>query len=343
MPPRRPGCRASRLQRIERGEPSVTMGAYIGAATAVGPRARAGRPARAPARHRRRARQAAVSGAHPPRRLPAAEEARLAAARRGDARRPKTRSASTSATGATSTPPRSIPPSARSSPRWRSISAAGGCLFERPHHRRIAARARTRSTPTARRATPAGSAAAPRWRLRYGEYRESVDIDFLVSEREGLPRAARAAHRRRPACSRSRRPARCSRPRARCAPTSTASAPLLRSRQASTSSSRSCCEGRIALEAPGAADRVCGVATLTPLDMAASKLLANSDRWADDAVMSRDLIDLAMMQPDAALFRRRSPRRRRPTARASLPISTRRSRRCAPARIGSTAAWRRCR
>ena len=37
--------------------------------------------------------------------------------------------------------------------------------------------------------------------------------------------------------------------------------------------------------------------------MAASKLLANSDRWADDAVISRDLIDLAMMLPDAALLR----------------------------------------
>jgi hypothetical protein len=35
--------------------------------------------------------------------------------------------------------------------------------------------------------------------------------------------------------------------------------------------------------------------------MAASKLLANSDRWGDDAVMSRDLIDLAMMQPERAL------------------------------------------
>ena len=31
--------------------------------------------------------------------------------------------------------------------------------------------------------------------------------------------------------------------------------------------------------------------------MVASKLLANSDRWRDDAVFSRDLIDLAMMEP----------------------------------------------
>ena len=37
--------------------------------------------------------------------------------------------------------------------------------------------------------------------------------------------------------------------------------------------------------------------------MATSKLLANSDRWRDDAVMSRDLIDLAMMAPPKALLK----------------------------------------
>jgi hypothetical protein len=42
---------------------------------------------------------------------------------------------------------------------------------------------------------------------------------------------------------------------------------------------------------------------LTPLDMAATKLLANSDRLADDGVFSRDIIDLAMMQPKLALLR----------------------------------------
>ena len=51
-------------------------------------------------------------------------------------------------------------------------------------------------------------------------------------------------------------------------------------------------------------DRLCGIATLTPLDQAAIKLLANSDRWGDDAVHSRDLIDLAMLQLDRALLRR---------------------------------------
>jgi hypothetical protein len=63
-------------------------------------------------------------------------------------------------------------------------------------------------------------------------------------------------------------------------------------------------EGRIELEAPGPDDRLCGVATLTPMDMVTSKLLANSDRWRDDAVLSRDLIDLAMMAPPKKLLRR---------------------------------------
>lgn len=54
-------------------------------------------------------------------------------------------------------------------------------------------------------------------------------------------------------------------------------------------------EGRIELEEPRRKDAICGVKTLSRLDMAASKLLANSDRWADRGVYSRDLIDLAML------------------------------------------------
>lgn len=45
------------------------------------------------------------------------------------------------------------------------------------------------------------------------------------------------------------------------------------------------------------------IATLTGLDMVASKLLANSDRWADDGAFNRDLIDLAMMRPSLMLLR----------------------------------------
>lgn len=63
-------------------------------------------------------------------------------------------------------------------------------------------------------------------------------------------------------------------------------------------------EARIELEVPGPDDRIGAIAALTPLDMAASKLLANSDRWRDDTVLSRDLIDLAMMTPPRSLLQR---------------------------------------
>src|SRR5215203_4533432 len=95
-----------------------------------------------------------------------------------------------------STPPRSIRPSARSSTRWRSTSVADGSLFERPHHRRIAAilRALDADLLAAHACWFGGGTAMA---LRYGEYRESVDIDFLVSDakgyralREGLTGAA---------------------------------------------------------------------------------------------------------------------------------------------------------
>lgn len=37
--------------------------------------------------------------------------------------------------------------------------------------------------------------------------------------------------------------------------------------------------------------------------MATSTLLANSDRWGDDGVFSRDIIDLAMINPSLVLLR----------------------------------------
>lgn len=61
-------------------------------------------------------------------------------------------------------------------------------------------------------------------------------------------------------------------------------------------------EARIQLEESH--DRICGVSILTTLDMATSKLLANSDRWSDDGVFSRDLIDLAMLELSRAELNR---------------------------------------
>ena len=62
-------------------------------------------------------------------------------------------------------------------------------------------------------------------------------------------------------------------------------------------------EGRIDLDNPSPGTEICGVRTLTRTDQVASKLLANDDRWADTSTFSRDLIDLAMMKPDAVALK----------------------------------------
>ena len=55
-------------------------------------------------------------------------------------------------------------------------------------------------------------------------------------------------------------------------------------------------EGRIQLEEPEAIHDIVPVAMLTPTDLIAEKLLANSDRFLDTATFSRDLIDLAFLE-----------------------------------------------
>lgn len=52
-------------------------------------------------------------------------------------------------------------------------------------------------------------------------------------------------------------------------------------------------ENRFSLET--SVERLHGVPTLSRIDAYAEKLLANSDRWADRSVLSRDILDLAMM------------------------------------------------
>lgn len=136
--------------------------------------------------------------------------------------------------------------------------------------------------------------------LAHDEFRESVDIDFLVSEVTGY----RELRRRLTGGDGIRAIARPG--------TSLTQARELRADQygvrtvlevdGESIKFEIALEARMALDPPGANDRICGVAILTPRDMAASKLLANSDRWADDSVFSRDLIDLAMMKPATRLL-----------------------------------------
>lgn len=138
--------------------------------------------------------------------------------------------------------------------------------------------------------------------LRHGEYRESVDMDFLVSYLPGyrmLRQMLTSAQDLSPIARPGQSPELGRELRADQYGLRT----LLRVEGVSIKF-EIVYEARFTLDAPGASDALCGVPTLTPLDMATSKLLANSDRWADTAVHSRDLIDLAMMQPSRALLRR---------------------------------------
>ncbi len=177
-------------------------------------------------------------------------------------------------------------------------------MFEREHHRRVA---RVLQVLDAQRLHACqclfggGTALA----LRDGEYRESVDIAFVVSQREGY-RSLRHA---------------LSGPlgiRAICRSGADTLPPFIQTRElrADQYGLRTLLrvdnaeikfeivlEARITLDPPEADDLVCGVATLCRRDAAACKLLANSDRWRDDSVLSRDLIDLAMMALPKPLLR----------------------------------------
>lgn len=173
-------------------------------------------------------------------------------------------------------------------------------MFEREHHRRIAivlAALDGERLLGCRCLFGGGTAIA----LRYGEYRESVDIDFIVSDLAGY-RELRQAIDGAGGLGAIVRPG--------------YELPQSREVRADQYGIRTrvrvgdaevkleiVLEGRITLEPPGPEDCLAGIATLTPLDMATTKLLANVDRWADDAVHSRDLIDLAMMRPPRPLLR----------------------------------------
>ena len=172
-------------------------------------------------------------------------------------------------------------------------------MFTRPHHQRIAKVLESLDTDLLKRHNclfAGGTAIA----LGYGEYRESVDIDFLVSDLVSY-RYLRNSVREQ------------------------GLQVLMKSTDASqlqTSDIRSdqygirtrvfvkgkpikfeiVLEGRISLAKPGKKDSILGVATLMKIDMAVSKLLANSDRGLDVGMHCRDVIDLAMLNLSKSEF-----------------------------------------
>jgi len=130
--------------------------------------------------------------------------------------------------------------------------------------------------------------------LRYGEYRESRDIDFLVSDadgyrelrkrvnqRDGILMLFSAPDRSVPPCHSVRTDRYGIRTRFDVAGRAIKFEIVL--------------EGHIELDMPTSGNELCGVAAVTPVDMAATKLMANADRWADDGTFNRDLLDLAMI------------------------------------------------
>lgn len=172
-------------------------------------------------------------------------------------------------------------------------------MFEREHHRNVALvlQALDPQVLASRHCWFGGGTAMA---LRYGEYRESVDIDFLVADRDGYRElrqmlggvAGLAPLLRRGLQVDLAREVRADQYGIRTQVRSGGAAIKF----------EIVFEARIAFDAPGPGDQVCGVRTLAPVDLAAEKLLANTDRWPDDSVFSRDLIDLAMQDADRALL-----------------------------------------
>lgn len=167
-------------------------------------------------------------------------------------------------------------------------------MFERPHHRRIG---RVLESLDAERLRAlqcwfgGGTAIA----LLHGEYRESVDIDFMVSDlpsyrllRQAMPTGTTGLA---PLLGEGAEPIATERP----VRTDQYGIRTMLLVEGVPIKFEIVLEGRIELQVPGRSRTVNGIATLAEVDLAASKLLANVDRWADDSVFGRDAIDLAMM------------------------------------------------
>ena len=175
-------------------------------------------------------------------------------------------------------------------------------MFERSHHQRIAhVLSALDVSVLAQNACWFGGGTCIA--LKFGEYRESVDIDFLVSDPAGYRELRQLL----------------TGPDGLAPITREGAMPLelLREVRADQYGIRTQVrmdghaikfeivrEARILFQEPVPQEQICGVNTLTLLDLAASKMLANSDRQADDGVFSRDIIDLAMMNLKLPQLRR---------------------------------------
>lgn len=159
-------------------------------------------------------------------------------------------------------------------------------MFERPHHQRIAKVLQAFNRDLLQKAEcyfGGGTAIV----LSLGEYRESVDIDFLCSSNDGYRLLRNEVSNDLG---------------------SLLSQPVKHLREVRTDQYKIYTvlevdgipikvelvrEARVSIS--GHLDPVLNVPILSRVDMYAQKLLANADRGLDKSVMSRDIIDLAMM------------------------------------------------
>jgi len=174
--------------------------------------------------------------------------------------------------------------------------------LKRPHHQRIAQVLSALDGPLLKEHNclfGGGTAIA----LMYGEYRESVDMDFMISELSSYQKLRSLLRSEKGIAA-----------------IMTAKSPNvtqmtdIRADQYGIRTKLEVAgqpikfeivlEGRIKLSDSGINDEILGIATLTKIDMAASKLLANSDRWADASVHSRDVIDLAIISLKKPLLKK---------------------------------------
>jgi hypothetical protein len=160
-------------------------------------------------------------------------------------------------------------------------------MFSRPHHQKIARLLAAFNADFLERANwyfGGGTAIV----LLLGEYRESIDIDFLCSSKEGY-RSLRNTVTQNGLGDVLREPVSYLREvRAERDKVYT-----ILEMDGQPVKTEFVLEGRISLD--GARHPELGLPVLCREDMYAEKLLANADRWADRTAMSRDIIDLAMM------------------------------------------------
>nr|WP_053082895.1 nucleotidyl transferase AbiEii/AbiGii toxin family protein [Mycolicibacterium chlorophenolicum] len=175
----------------------------------------------------------------------------------------------------------------------------GGSLFRRPRHRLVEQVLTCLDAELlARHRCYFGGGTAIV--LQRDEYRESLDIDFLVSDVDGYRELRRLVTGEagvngltmRDCELRVLRPVRADQYGLR----------TFLEVEGEAVKFEIVFEGHLALDMPSANEHVCGVWTLAMVDAAACKLLANADRWADPSVWNRDVIDLAMLQAPIDVF-----------------------------------------